>query len=730
MIDNNNSNTLPTADGPEDAMQERFGGGGLIPDSLFRIAWRGRWLILACIALAVTAAFVYIQKATPIYESSSQVYVEQSGPKIIDETRGFMTQSKNYLYTQAVLLTSTPVINIALESPGIRGMKTFTDIDNAVAYLKKKVDVSVGKKDDLITASFRSPYPAEAAQLVNALVDAYITYHSTTKKKTSAEVLTILQKDKTKTNTDLNTKLTAMTDFKKANEALAFENRNGNIILDRLAQLSNAMTRAQLRTIEDKSIYEVIKAMVDDPGLIKELVAAERAKRVYVSGYDERNQFTVKLNRFQDQLADLTGQVPDDHPASRALLEKIKQINDKIDVIDIRFAKAQLAIIEQKYAASKEEEQQTRTYFEDQRQQALDLNEQVAQYTLLESDYQQTRKYSDMLDDRIKKRTVTEDVGALNISILEVARPADKPSSPQKARILAMALVLGMMLGGGLSLLRDFMDHRLHSVEEIMAILGTPVLGTIPHMLRKLSLAERGTEVHIDSGSITAESYRTVRTAVFFGVPEGSARTLLITSPDKSDGKTTLASNLAIAMAQAGQKTLLIDTDLRKPKQHIIFALDRAKGLSALVSGQLSEQEAIQSTDVDGLSVLTAGPDVPNPSELLNNQVFTDKLNDLAREYDRIILDSPPVVPVSDARILAAVSDVTLLVLRAGKSTRNVSRHACELLYSVGAKLLGVIVNDVSPKKGRYGYSGYGYGHRYGYGHSHYGYGHKKKTAD
>ena len=481
--------------------------------------------------------------------------------------------------------------------------------------------------------------------------------------------------------------------------------------------------------IEDKSVYEVIKSMVDDPGLIKELVAAERAKRVYVSGNDERNQLTARLNQLQQQLADLTGQVPNDHPASRALLEKIKQINDKIDVIDTRFAKAQLAIIEQKYAASKEEEEQTRTYFEAQREQALDLNEQVAQYTLLESDYLQTKKLSDMLDDRIKELNITEDVGALNISILEVARLADKPSSPQKARILAMALVLGMMLGGGLSLLRDFMDHRLHSVEEIMAILGTPVLGTIPTMLRKLSLAERGKKVHVDSGSITAESYRTVRTAIFFGVPEGSAKTLLVTSPDKGDGKTTLASNLAIAMAQAGQKTLLIDTDLRKPKLHIIFALDRAKGLSALVSGQLSDHEAIQSTDVSGLSVLTAGPDVPNPSELLNNQVFTDKLNDLAKEYDRVILDSPPVMPVSDARILAAASDVTLLVLRAGKSTRNVSRHACELLYSVGAKLLGVIVNDVSSKKGRYGYSGYGYGSRYGYGHGHYGYGHKKEST-
>lgn len=690
---------------------------GLIGESLFQIAWRNRWLILGCVLLSVAAGFVYVQKATPIYESTSQIFVEQSGPRIIGEAEGVMTQSKNYLYTQAALLISTPIISNAMDSPGTTGLKTFTDVDNIVAYLRKNVNVSVGKKDDIITVAFESPYPTEAAQLVNALVDAYITYQSTTKKNTSAEVLSILQKEKQKINTQLNGKLAAMVDFKKANEALAFEYKNSNIILDRLSRLSEAVTQAQLKTIEEKSNYETIRTMVSDPLKLQEFVRAQRARGFYVSSETENLRLQRQLDQLQLELTDLTAQVTGDHPSVLAKKAKIAQVSSQLSALDKGYAEAQLAIAMQQCESAGQREKEITEYFENQRSLALTLNEQVAQYTLLESDWQQTKKLSDMLDDRIKELNVTEDVGALNISILEVARPADLPSKPQKARVLAMALMLGLMAGGGLSLLRDFLDHRLRSAEEVQAILGTPILGTIPAMSSRQSISDRGTKVHQDSGSITAEAYRTVRTAVFFGVPEGSAKTLLVTSPDKGDGKTTLASNLAIAMAQAGQTTLLIDADLRKPKQHLIFGADKDRGLSALVAGRLTEEEAIQATEVPGLSILTAGPDVPNPSELLNNRAFGKKLKALAQRYDRIIIDSPPVAPVSDSRILAAICDVTLLVVRANKSTRNVSRHACEGLYSVGARLLGTIVNDVSPGKGYYGY---------GYGNS---YGHKEKAA-
>jgi capsular exopolysaccharide synthesis family protein len=355
----------------------------------------------------------------------------------------------------------------------------------------------------------------------------------------------------------------------------------------------------------------------------------------------------------------------------------------------------------------------------------LALNAQLAQYTILQADWEQTRKLCDIIDDRIKELNVTEDVGALNISILEVARPAGSPSEPQKARVMAIVLVMGLMSGGGMAVLRAWMDQRLRSAEEISAVLDLPVLGVVPSMSKKESAVTRGQVVHKDSGSPASEAYRTIRTAVFFGAPKGEAKTILVTSPAPADGKTTLVSNLAIAMAQAGQKVLILDGDFRKPAQHKIFEVDfQDRGLSSTLAGTTTLEDAIWSTEIKGLDLLPCGPDVPNPSEILNSETFAKLLEQLSSKYDRVIIDSPPVMPVTDAQILAAICDVTLLVLRAEKSTRKISQQARDGLLSVGAHVLGVVVNDV-PKKGHYGY----YSH-YGYYYGEYGYGrHKKKKA-
>jgi len=267
-----------------------------------------------------------------------------------------------------------------------------------------------------------------------------------------------------------------------------------------------------------------------------------------------------------------------------------------------------------------------------------------------------------------------------------------------------LALVIGIMLGGALALLRDLMDQKLHSAEEISTVLGVPVLGVVPSMSKRESVTERGKKVYLDSKSSWAEAYRTIRTAVFFGAPVGEAKTMLVTSPAPSDGKSTLVSNLAIAMAQAGQNTLIIDADFRKPMQHNVFEINHENcGLISVLAGAITLQEAIRSTKIKGLDILSRGPDVPNPSEILNSNSFAEVLKLLSNKYDRIIIDSPPVTPVTDAQILAAICDITLLVLRADKSTRRLSQQARDGLLSVGAHILGAVVNDV-PRKSRYGY--------------------------
>lgn len=703
---NENHNTV----GKSDSRNRRMSTAQIMPESLIQIIWHSRLIVLITTLSALIAVLVYLIKTPPIYMSMSRIYVEQSGPKIISETaEGIMTQSKNYLYTQAELLKSTPILSAVTDTPGIKQMQTFAKVDNPVGLLKRNLSVSVGSKDDIISVSFKSPYPAEAAQIVNVVVDSYIKFNTSRKRSTSAEVLKILQNEKDKRDKELSEKLTAMMNFKRENDSLAFEGDQGNIVIERLGKLSSVLTEAQLATIESKSAYESAKALVNDTDKFVQFTEAQRAKGVYVSTVNEKSVLVSKLDQLQLRLKDRLCQVTPEHPAVTSLEDEIAHIRSQIDQMDTDYAKAQLAVLEQQYNAAKEKEEQIAKYYEDQRQLALNLNEQLAQYAILQSGWEQTKKLCDILSDRIKEVNVTEDVGALNISVLENAHPASNPSEPQKGRYLGIALVIGLMLGCTLALLRDWMDQTLRSTEEISSILGVPVLGVVPSMPGERSVVARGRKVYFEPNSSAAEAYRAIRTSVFFGVPEGKAKIILITSAEPLEGKTTLASNLAITMAQAGQKTLLLDADFRNPMQYKVFEMNSSDGLVSLLSGTTTLERAIQASGIEGLELLPCKTQLINSAEIINSKSFSKLIKDLSERYDRVIIDSPPLLPVTDAQILAAISDVTLLVLRAGKSTRKSSRLARDGLLSVGAQLLGVVVNNTS-KKGRYGYySGYGY---------------------
>ena len=286
---------------------------------------------------------------------------------------------------------------------------------------------------------------------------------------------------------------------------------------------------------------------------------------------------------------------------------------------------------------------------------------------------------------------------------------------PLRSKTLLLSLVAGLMAGVGLALLRDALDHRLRTVDEITAALDLPMLGAIPHIGGRGSNVERGRIVHALPRSAVAEAFRTLRTGVYFAIPENvSAKTILVTSPAPGDGKSTTASNLAIAFAQAGRRVLLIDADCRRPTQHRIHAIASAPGLSTILAGGGTLSDTVKPTSIERLSLLPAGEIPANPAELLDSVAFNELLNAAAAEYDQVIIDSPPIVPVTDARVIAARADAVVLVLRAERSTRRLANHAREALISVGARVIGVVVSDVPRGNHSYGYDYYGAG-RYGY---------------
>ena len=348
-----------------------------------------------------------------------------------------------------------------------------------------------------------------------------------------------------------------------------------------------------------------------------------------------------------------------------------------------------------------EAEQQVREYeneFESEKQKALRINAAQAEFSKMQLEADRTTKLCDLLDARIKELSVTEDSGSMNIQVLEVAKAEDHPTSPKKSMTLLAALAAGLVVGSGLALAHDRVDQRIRLPDEAARLLGLPVLGVIP-AIRDSELSDRseiGCAVHGSPCSALADAHQSLGMAVHLAWPTEDAKTMLITSPNRGDGKSTTASNLAIAMAIAGRKTLLIDADLRRPVQHEIFNLLNAVGLADVVMRNVRVEQAIQRTHVDGLRILTCGALPPNPAEIISGPAFAKMLRTLEEIYDLIIIDSPPIFAAPDARILGAQADVALLVLRADRSTRQDAELAAKRLHGVGARILGLVFNGVA----------------------------------
>jgi capsular exopolysaccharide synthesis family protein len=590
--------------------------------SLIKAVLRHFWMVIVCAIIGAGGAWFYLKHATPMYTSTSKITIEPIGPRVLTESLG-SAQRSTYLYTQAQLIRSTPIMSLAAEMPQLQELKSFElTRGNRLEYLREMLDTDVGRKDDIISVEISAPYAEDAAAIVNAVVQAYTDFQSLEKKTNTSSLLDTLKKTRDDALAQLAEVEKRMDEFKRKHPTLNFN----AIYQQELGELSRAWTQAQLRRIEAEASYAP------------------------------------------------------NHPNV------------------LRFRKL---------------EEELYTKYDEKSKQYINVNTAQADYDKLLSLLNQKKEFLAQLDKRIQELDVTSRAETIfnSVTVVEPGRAADGPAFPRTKRTMAVAIVAGALLGAGLALLRDRMDGRMRSIEEIQTVIGLPILGVVPQMAGRRTAVARAMTVHLDPRSVVAEAYRTIRTAVYFGANGSRCSTILVTSPESGDGKTTCVSNLAIAIAQTGRSVLLLDADFRKPTQHKNLDVKDAAGLSSVLAGRETLERAVQRTGVEGLDILPCGPIPANPSEILNSSEFTELVETLASRYDHILFDSPPVNLVTDARILGALCDTSILVLRADKSTRKAGEHARNALLGVGARVLGAIVND-APRKGGYEvYGGSYYGH-------------------
>jgi capsular exopolysaccharide synthesis family protein len=302
--------------------------------------------------------------------------------------------------------------------------------------------------------------------------------------------------------------------------------------------------------------------------------------------------------------------------------------------------------------------------------------------------------------------------------------------APSAVRYLGAAGVLGLFLGCGLAFLAEVTDKSFRTPEEIRRRLGLPVVGHIWHLTAARTAEANGPAAagalnpllctYYSPQSVEAEAYRSLRTALYFSTSGEGHKVIQITSPGMGDGKTTLAANLAITIGQSGKRVLLIDADFRRPRLHRVFGLAGDVGLASVMIGEAVLRSAIQETPVPGLSVLPCGPIPPNPAELLTSPRFKELLDAIRKEYDFVVIDTPPLLAVTDPCVVAPRVDGLYLTLRLSKNGRPQAERAKEILTTLGAKVLGVVINDLPKRSGAggYGYGEYLYGYSQGYSSS------------
>ncbi len=298
---------------------------------------------------------------------------------------------------------------------------------------------------------------------------------------------------------------------------------------------------------------------------------------------------------------------------------------------------------------------------------------------------------------------------ANNVRIMDAAEVPKKPIRPNKRLNIFLSVVVGLVGGTGLAFFFEYLDNTLKTAEDVEKFTQFPFLGSVPTIEGKYSELEKDKFVHLYTKTPISESYRAIRTSLMFSRSEANRiKNIIITSPSPREGKTTTLCNLGITMAHAGNSVLLVDSDMRKPRLHIVFNQKNDTGLSNFLTGQAAFDDIIKKTDIENLHVVTCGLHPPNPSELLGTKRMSEFLEKAGAKFDKILFDSPPITVVTDASVLAGMMDGTILVVESGKTSRTVTPRVKQLLKDAKAKILGVVLNSAHVERNKYYYY---YGH-------------------
>jgi capsular exopolysaccharide synthesis family protein len=693
-------------------------GGEADAGRMLQMLWRGKWILLTFPLLMIGAAKLWLDAQTELFVATARVQVDARQVNPLKTGGGEATNKpRTVLKQQQSLVESVPILKKISESPLLVGMKTFAPDrlgdQTLIGALNEGLATSIDVESDGFSISFTSPFREEAVVIVDEALRVYIEYHKERKHEEAEEVAEIVRREWESTKRELDDTDAEMSRLQADNTLLAGTDRTP--LQTKLDNSSQAWNTAHLETQRALAAFQELQALTAEPTRFHERGLFLRAKSPVGSLEEKYKTAESERKAKLDQLERLDlGGIGVDNERRAQLRREADAFLISDDKIGQEYADHYLASAELDFRKAQSYEASLAADHEALLAQVAALNSVLEKLKSLAVERDHLRGRVAGFDDRITQLELENQTGALNLNVIEYARAGIRPAYPETDKTYIYAVGLGGMLAFGLVLLLGLSDRRVREVEDVPKLLGTSVLGVLPAMPRGADRVKIAHLVEEDPHSLAAEAFRSVRTATIFALPAGSG-VVLVTSANSGEGKSVCASNLAFALAKAGKKTLLIDADLRKPAQHEIYAVANGTGLAGLLGSSSPLKGALVPRVAHGLDLLPAGDAHGKSAELCEGPVLGELLNTLRESYECIVIDAPPVLETSEARILATLADVVVFVLRLEVSKSPNLKRAAGILQGVGARILGCLPNGASSGRGARAFTG---GISYGHGPS------------
>jgi len=672
-----------------------------------KIVFKRRWTVIAFFVVVVSTVLVISLLQTKIYRATATLQIESEAPNVLSIKEIVALGSNNYwehkeyYQTQFLIIRSKAIAAAVIDRLNLMTTDPFfSSMHDPERSFINLTGVQPMPNSQLVLVHFDHPDAQQAARICNALVETYQEENLQRRLDASKEARTWLDDETEDMGVQVRQSENALQAYKEKHGIVSFEGRQ-NVVLDEVGNLSLALTEAKRVRIEKETLFDearqarnkgreallAFSPVMQDPlvqSLISERYMLERERSELAERYKEKHPLMER------------------NSAKLELVER--QLRAQIETI--------LKSIETDYHLAAQRESELGLALEESKTQAIALIQKEIDYKVLERDAKSNQVLWELIQQRAKETSIAQNLQTNNVRIVDRAERPKTHIRPKRRLNMMLAIMLGIVGGISLAFFFEFLDNTIKTQEDIDRGLEMPFLGVIPSFDTDddANVREELFTHRYPKSSIT-ESLRAIRTSITFSTPDKQIQRMLITSAGPQEGKSTTVINLGIIFAQSGKTVCLVDSDLRRPRIHRAFGLEKNLGLTNLIVGEAEVEDVLVDSGVPNLTLLLCGPIPPNPSELLGSPKMHEIVDKLSERFDIVLYDSPPVVAVTDAVVLSRMMDGVVLIVKTGKTTIDMAIKAKNQLTDVGSHLVGAVLNDFNLRGEGYRY--YYYYYRY-----------------